>query len=304
MYKPVEGKLDLDYILYFFKTPLGKHLLNLASPGGAGRNKTLGQEEFQRLTIPLPPYSEQKKITEILSTGDEAIAKTKQLIVALQKPKKGLMQRLLTGEVRFPGFYEEWKEYPLDKVGTFLKGSGISKSDLVEDGIPCIRYGEIYTTHDFVIKEFRSFINTEIASTSERIFAGDILFAGSGETAEEIGKCVAFIGNERAYAGGDIIILRLAEGEPVYLSYALNHGSVKHQKYRFAQGHSVVHIYSRHLKEIVMPFPPIKEQQKIAIVLQESDAEITLHKRKLALLEQQKKGLAQRLLTGQVRVKV
>lgn len=109
MYKPVCGKLDLDYILYFFKTPLGKHLLALTSPGGAGRNKTLGQQEFLNLNIPLPSYQEQRKIAEIFSTWDEAIALTERLIAALQERKKGLMQRLLTVEVRFPEFHNEWK---------------------------------------------------------------------------------------------------------------------------------------------------------------------------------------------------
>jgi type I restriction enzyme S subunit len=304
MYKPVDRKLDLDYIVYFFKTPFGKHLLGLASPGGAGRNKTLGQEEFQKLTIALPPYSEQCKIAEILSTWDEAIAKTEGLIITLRGRKMGLMQRLLTGRVRFPGFDSKWKDCRLGEVGTFSKGSGIAKSDLVEKGIPCIRYGEIYTTHNFVIKEFHSFITPEMATTSKQIYAGDILFSGSGETAEEIGKCVAFVGKEVAYAGGDVIILRLTKGDPIFMGYLLNHETVKKQKYRLAQGHSVVHIYERYLKDIKIPFPPIEEQQIIAQALQTCDEEIDLHERKLSRLKQQKKGLMQRLLTGQVRVKV
>lgn len=78
MYRPKEEALDLDYLVRFFKTPQGKSLLGLASPGGAGRNKTLGQEAFLDLSIPLPPYPEQRKIAAILRAWDEAIAAYRQ----------------------------------------------------------------------------------------------------------------------------------------------------------------------------------------------------------------------------------
>ena len=67
------------------------------------------RSELNRITNFLPPLPEQRAIAEILSTWDEAIAVTEQLIAALEKRKKGLMQRLLTGQVRFPGFDQEWR---------------------------------------------------------------------------------------------------------------------------------------------------------------------------------------------------
>lgn len=100
MYKPKKGILDLDYLLYYFKTARGKHLLGLASPGGAGRNKTLGQSEFAKLKIPVPSLEEQKQIVSVLSEADKEIELLKQQIDALKEQKKGLMQKLLTGEIR------------------------------------------------------------------------------------------------------------------------------------------------------------------------------------------------------------
>ena len=97
-----------------------------------------------------------------------------------------------------------WKEFALKDIGNFLRGSGISKKDLSDTGIPAIRYGDIYTKYDFVIKNVSSFTN----SKGTELKKGDILFAGSGETAEEIGKSVAFIDDYKAFAGGDIIIFR------------------------------------------------------------------------------------------------
>lgn len=100
MYKPKKGVLDLDYLLYYFKTARGKHLLGLASPGGAGRNKTLGQTEFAKLKIPVPSLEEQKRIVSVLSESDKEIELLNQQIYALKEQKKGLMQKLLTGQIR------------------------------------------------------------------------------------------------------------------------------------------------------------------------------------------------------------
>ncbi|WP_395763106.1 restriction endonuclease subunit S [Elizabethkingia anophelis] len=100
MFKPKEGVLDLDYLLYFFKSAKGKNLLELASPGGAGRNKTLGQSEFLKLKIPVPSIEEQKKIVRLLNAADKEIELQKQKIEAIKFQKKGLMQQLLTGKKR------------------------------------------------------------------------------------------------------------------------------------------------------------------------------------------------------------
>jgi len=100
MYKPLASKLDLDYLLFFFKSNKGKDLLGLASPGGAGRNKTLGQKEFLKLKIPIPPIKEQKAIALFLETYDSEIKLHQQKLQALRLQKKGLMQQLLTGKVR------------------------------------------------------------------------------------------------------------------------------------------------------------------------------------------------------------
>lgn len=100
MFKPVADKLDLDYLLHFFKSQKGKNLLGLASPGGAGRNKTLGQSDFLKLKIPVPNIKEQKIIAEVLDKVDEEILLYKEKIINLQLQKKGLMQQLLTGKVR------------------------------------------------------------------------------------------------------------------------------------------------------------------------------------------------------------
>ena len=100
MYKPKEGVLYLDFLLYYFKSLRGKHLLELASPGGAGRNKTLGQFEFMKLQFPVPSIQEQIAIASFLNEAEKEISILKNKIQQLKQQKKGLMQLLLTGKKR------------------------------------------------------------------------------------------------------------------------------------------------------------------------------------------------------------
>jgi type I restriction enzyme S subunit len=197
----------------------------------------------------------------------------------------------------------DWEVKPLSELGTFSKGKGILKEQVVSEGLPCIRYGEIYTTHDYIVREFKSFIGEDVANESMKIKQGDILFAGSGETAEEIGKAVAYIGNEKAFAGGDIIILSTAvEVNAECLSYALETDVAKKQKRVLGQGNSVVHIYASDLAKVKIPLPPLPEQRAIAQVLSQMDHAINTHNQLIAQKELRKKWLMQELLTGKRRL--
>ena len=198
----------------------------------------------------------------------------------------------------------DWEVKELGELGNFSKGKGILKEQLVSEGLPCVRYGELYTTHDYIIKEFKSFITDEIAKDSKEINNGDILFAGSGETIEEIGKSAAFIGNEKAYAGGDVIILSTnSKVNAECLSYTLETDIVRKQKRRLGQGNSVVHIYPSDLSSIKLPLPPLPEQKAIAQLLSRWDDAIIKTQALIAKKEQRKKWLMQNLLTGKKRLK-
>lgn len=157
-----------------------------------------------------------------------------------------------------------------------------------------------------MIKKFTSYIDDETAAASKKITQGAILFTGSGETLEDIGKCVAFIDNDIAYAGGDIIIFNPSieiEINSLVLSYCLNSTPVNAQKATYGQGHSVVHIYQKDLAKLQVTIPSFSEQNAIAEVLTAADREIELAKEKLERLRRQKRGLMQQLLTGKKRIK-
>jgi type I restriction enzyme, S subunit len=278
--------------------------LRRLSTGDGGRGG-LNLQIIKNIFVALPSLEEQRKITSILSTWDKAIELKEKLIEQKKELKKGLMQKLLTREVRLPGFEDEWEKVKLGEIGEFLKGKGISKNETTNEGINCIRYGEIYTSHHYYIKEFYSFITAEVAQKSTKIQKNDLLFAGSGETVEEIGKAVAYLDNDEAYAGGDIIIFRPKDKiDSLFLSFMVNVGQVAKEKARLGQGHSVVHIYPSNLANLTVMLPTFKEQKEISNLLKKFDMYLDLIEEELNELKLQKKGLMQLLLTGKVRVKV
>lgn len=168
--------------------------------------------------------------------------------------------------------------------------------------MPCIRYGEIYTTHHDHVRHFTSRISRQVARTALALRKGDILFAGSGETKEEIGKCVAYLGEHEAYAGGDTVVLRPHSSDSAFLGYYLNSPAIVKQKASKGQGDAVVHISSRALSAIVISIPKPDEQSAIAAVLYDIDAEIEAINNKLDKARAIKQAMMQELLTGRVRL--
>lgn len=193
---------------------------------------------------------------------------------------------------------EDWEVKELQEIGFFSKGKGISKSEANSGDIPAIRYGELYTKHHNVIKKIYSFINKDVAVNSVRLRTGDLLFAGSGETKEEIGKSAVFIDDFEAYVGGDIVVFKSNQNySPIYLGYLSNASFIQKQKAANGQGDAVVHIYANNLRGIKIPLPPLAEQEAIAEALSDADAWIDSLEQLIAKKRLIKQGAMQTLLT-------
>ncbi|MCB4781993.1 MAG: restriction endonuclease subunit S [Sulfurovum sp.] len=309
MYKSKDNKADIDYILYFFKSKRGKHLLGLASPGGAGRNKTLGQKEFAELKIPLPPLKEQQKIARILSTWDDAISKQEALIEAKERLKKGLMQRLLSGEVRFdlgagtlvPSNKElntnrtevpapEWEEVRLKEVVNCFDNKRIpinkQKRHKIQGNIPY--YGSTSIV-DYI---------------NDYIFDEDIVLVSEdgGYFYEFETRPIAFYVTGKSWVNNHVHIIKNKNDSLglKFLYYSLVHKNIT----AFLNGGTRAKLNKKDLLLLKIKLPSKKEQQKIAQVLTIADKEIELLKSELTAFKEQKRGLMQRLLTGEVRVRV
>jgi type I restriction enzyme, S subunit len=202
--------------------------------------------------------------------------------------------------LRFQEFVGEWKETLLNDVAEFRKGKGISKSDIVEDGnLECIRYGELYTIYNEVIKDIISKTNLPI-KTLELSQHNDVIIPASGETQLDIATASCVLKSGVALSGDLNIIRSSLNG--IFLSFYLNNNK-KLEIAKLAQGSSVVHLYSSQLKSLKLNIPTFPEQQKIASFLSVVDEKIQQLSRKKELLEQYKKGVMQKLFSGKLRFK-
>jgi len=304
---PHDRRTTRDFLYYKLRA-ITEEKKSRASNGGTMLHVTKRSMEATQLALPSVP--EQRAIAEALSDVDALLGGLDRLIAKKRDLKQAAMQQLLTprpgseqaAQTRLPGFKGVWRELTLGQLGQFLKGSGVTKDQTRSGNLACVRYGELYTHHNDVIRDFHSWISPEVASTAVRLRKGDILFAGSGETKEEIGKCAAFVADIEAYAGGDIVILRPREADPVFLGYYLNTGLVNRQKASRGQGDAVVHISGSALAAIRCRIPERAEQTAIAEVLADMDAELAALEQRRAKTRALKQAMMQELLTGRIRL--
>ena len=224
-------------------------------------SKRVKWRDLSKYTFLLPPKKEQEKLTKLLWSADEMVETNYNLLnhtkklyeVQIEKEIHGInLKDKLISDVLTELKKKKILVY-LEELGQFFKGKGIPKSDLKEQGFPCIRYGELYTRHHNIIRDFGSFISNEDKSKSFKINKNDLLLAGSGETIDEIGKSAVFIDDFEAYAGGDILIFRPYDMDGCYLGYLMNSKLVRYQLNRLGTGSTVMHIYNSDLSKIKVP---------------------------------------------------
>lgn len=216
----------------------------------------------------------------------------------MNKQIKQRIAQLNNGEV--PNGYKktEFGIFPCDWVtdkklkdlGSFGKGKGLPGDKMTTEGVPCVGYGDIYMKYNhFHFEEAQTFVDEGTASESQPIHKGTLLFTGTGETADEIGKCVCYNGNETIYAGGDIITFVGDKVNPLFLAYQQYQEFSLRKKASFGQGHSVVHIQRENLEKLNVAYPKsTEEQSKIAEILMKWDEAIELQEQYIKSLKRKK----------------
>jgi type I restriction enzyme S subunit len=197
---------------------------------------------------------------------------------------------------------EHWEVRRLRQIGPLLKGSGGTKEDIVESGVPCVRYGDLYTTHSYFIRQARTFVTAERAADYFPIRRGDVLFAASGEDLAEIGRSAVNLIEAEAVCGGDTVVLRPnGRTVPAFLGYACDCWVAKAQKAAMGRGTTVKHIYPDELKRLVIFVPSLDEQAFVASFLDHEtakiDALIAEQQRLIELLQEKRQAVISHAVT-------
>ena len=291
------------YLKHWFELPLTRAYFKSRANGATRFGLTIGA--IEGCVVALPELVEQDRVVEMLSQWDRAIELGVWRLSKARERKGSLMQTLFTGEMRFSDFEgRPWSEVRLGEMGAcrLLRGRGITKKDLAAQGVPCLRYADIYSRYDQTTDLLTTYVDEEVAEVATALVRGDVICAASGETREEIGKAVAWLGAERAVVGGDTVTLRDHGQNPVFLAHALNSSDVVRQKVSRGKGDAVVHLHAGELARVTVRLPSLPEQHRIAAVLETADAEVALRRDLITQLRGQKRGLREQLLTGKLRI--
>lgn len=305
------------FIYYYMLSLWQNHIFNNISRSEV--RKTLSPKDLENFPCPFPKENIQRKIGSFLddkcSKIERLIIITKKQIEKLKEYKETLISEIVTKGLnsntnlkssgsRFLGSIpEHWKVCKIKHIASRIeKGNGITKEEIIPEGeISCLRYGDIYTQYDVSFSKCQTRTNKDFVSKPKYFKYGDILFSGTGELVEEIGKNIVYLGNEKCLAGGDVIILEHNQN-PLFLSYFLNSFACKRQKSYGKAKIKVVHISSSEIGNITIALPPLEEQKKIASYLDNKCAKINalirLKENKIIKLNEYKKSLIYECVTG------
>lgn len=284
---------DNGYLYHFIRSPKGQSIINEAISGQAITRITL--EKIREFKVVAPAQVEQRKIASILSIWDEAIQKTQQLIEQVKQRNKGLSQQLLSGKKRLKGFSGKWKNIRIGDI---------------------IRESRIQSVHNDVTK--RITVKLNLRGIENRDVKGSEL---DGATAYFTRKAGQFIyGKQNLHKGAFGIIPPHLDGfdssqdipafdfigttNPKYFLYYMSQEGWYEALENISTGTGSKRIHPDKLCRLSFDIPSLEEQNAIVALLEIASSELKLYEQQLASLQQQKKGLMQKLLSGEVRVKI
>lgn len=304
MYLPKDGLSDVYFLRYMFITDKGQSYLELASPGGAGRNKTLGQSNFAELKIDLPDVEEQTKIAFFLSVVDEKISQLTQKHELLCQYKQGMMQKLFSQQIRFKaddgsefGEWEDHKIFDLAKDRSLNNGV-FNDQNKVGTGYKLINVLDMYIKRDIDESKLSLLDLDKKEFEKNKVNYGDIFFTRSSLVKEGIAFSNVYLGvsNDITYDGH---LIKLSPDlnmvEPKFLNYCLKVAYVRKQLIQGGKTATMTTIGQQEVGNTLVKMPCLEEQTKIANFLSAIDQKIEVVAQQIEQVKQWKKGLLQQM---------
>lgn len=252
---------------------------NLQSEGGV---PTINTKKVGSIMIPVPPIEVQEEIVRILDSFSDYAAELQAELQARKQQYEYYRNLLLTfnpsaygcgtddeqkdGVTTWGGhnYKIQWKK--MGEIGTFIRGNGLQKKDFTESGVGCIHYGQIYTHYGTFATKTKSFVSESFAQKLRKAKTGDIVIATTSENVEDVGKAVAWLGNEDIAISGDAYIYT-HEQNPKFIAYLFQTERFLAFKKMNVSGTKVTRISGDSLAKYPIPIPPLELQEKIASIL-------------------------------------
>jgi len=298
------------YLLWQLRSPAIAERVDEINVQAAQANLSL--EQVRDFEIPVVPIPQQDAIVESLDDANDLISALEQKIAKKHAIRQGMMQELLTGKTRLPGFTVPWIEVRLGNHVSYLKSVALSRAQLDEASpLKYLHYGDIHTRTAVTLDAVREALPraaASLAGRASRLRAGDLVFADASEDQTGVGKSVEIVAvsPDGLVPGLHTIAARfdesiLADGFKAYLQFIPLFRSAL---LRLAAGTKVLATTRSFISSITLPLPGVDEQREIVSVIADADREISLLRDRLAKSRQIKQGMMQELLTGRTHLPV
>lgn len=282
--KLIEGKYVYYYLFANFKDYINQKSYKATAA-------SIRKPMLLDFPIAVPSLSEQERIVGILDTFTSSIENLKAQISLRRKQYEHYRDKLLDLEGK-PGV--EMKT--LGEIGTFIRGKRFVRTDIVEEGVPCLHYGDFYTTYGLSVKEVKTFLTAEKAAKLKFAEKNDVVIVAAGENNIDIGVGVVWFGDKPA-AVHDACYIFKHEQNPMYISYYLRSNGYHQQIKKDVSSAKICSISSVGLGRAVLPLPSLEEQSRIVSILDEFEASIKNLEAQLEAREKQYEYYREKLLT-------
>ncbi|MER2173945.1 MAG: restriction endonuclease subunit S [Carnobacterium sp.] len=285
------------FLIQLLKSPIFDKYIENEMAGGT--QKFLSLSKIRSFNFRVPSTKEQASIANFLGQLDDTIALHQDKLEKLNQLRNGYLQIIFpqndekTPRLRFANFSSDWEKRKLEDLATFSKGSGYTKSDLVEEGTPIILYGRLYTKYQTIIERVDTFVNMKEKSVLSE--GDEVIVPSSGESSEDIARA-SVVATAGILLGGDLNIIKtISDINSTFLALNISNGKQQKELSKKAQGKSVVHLHNSDLKKIDLTYPVVEVQIQIGNFFKQLDHTITLQHNKTEKLKQLKKVYLQKL---------
>lgn len=224
----------------------------------------LGVRDTDNLRIPVPPLPVQQEIVRILDEFTQLEAELEAELEARRQQYSYYRDSLFSGQQ--PSKTNQSQRVPMSGIGEFIRGRRFTKKDYIESGIPAIHYGQIYTDFGVSTEKTVCFVNGDLYGSLRYAEPGDVIIAAVGETVEDVGKAVAWLGEDRVAIHDDCFLFR-SSLNPKFVSHWMASTTFHEQKDRYVARAKVKRLSARGLGRIAIPVLPMDEQLRIVDVL-------------------------------------
>ncbi len=261
-------QIDVKYLYYLLAK---EHLENLNKAGGV---PSLTQSILNKIILPIPPLEVQNEIVRILDHFTDLAAEMQAELQAELQARKEQYEyyrnQLLTFN-KIGGGTQNVTWMKMSEIGTFIRGKRFVRTDIVNDGIPCIHYGDIYTYYGLYATKSKGSLRSELASRMRYAQKNDVVIVAAGENKEDIGIGLAWLGEKPAAVHDACFIFR-SDLYPQYISHYLRSNYYHKQIIKYVSEGKICSISAKGLGNAIIPIPSYEEQVRIATLLNNFDA--------------------------------